>query len=44
LIRLGEKHEASGNLQAAHDNWQQAAEILEDLHHYDAEAVRVRLR
>ena len=44
LIRLGETHQASGNLQAARDNWQQAAEILEDLHHHDGEAVRVRLR
>ncbi len=44
LIRLGETHQAIGNLQAAHEAWQQAAEILEDLHHPDAEAVRVRLR
>lgn len=44
LIRLGETHQASGNLQAAHDNWQQAAKILDDLHHHDAEAVRARLQ
>lgn len=44
LIRLGETHQASRNLPAAHDNWQQAAQILDDLHHHDAEAVRARLQ
>jgi DNA-binding SARP family transcriptional activator/tetratricopeptide (TPR) repeat protein len=44
LVRLGETHQACGNPQAAHDNWQQAADILDDLHHHDAEAVRARLQ
>jgi tetratricopeptide (TPR) repeat protein len=43
LIRLGETHEASGNPHAAHDNWQEAAQVLDDIHHPDAKAVRARL-
>jgi DNA-binding SARP family transcriptional activator/tetratricopeptide (TPR) repeat protein len=43
LIRLGETRQASGNPRAARDNWQQAAQILDDLHHPDAESVRARL-
>jgi tetratricopeptide (TPR) repeat protein len=44
LVRLGETHQASGNPAAAHGHWQQAAEILDDLHHHDAKAVRARLQ
>jgi len=43
LIRLGETHQASGNPHAAHDNWQQAVQILDNLHHPDAKAVWARL-
>lgn len=42
LIRLGDTYQASGNSSAAHDTWQQAAEILDDLHHPDAQAVRAK--
>jgi len=37
LIRLGETRQASGNPRAARDHWQQAAQLLDDLHHPDAE-------
>jgi len=43
LIRLGETRQASGNPRAARDHWQQAAQLLDDLHHPDAETVRARL-
>jgi DNA-binding SARP family transcriptional activator/tetratricopeptide (TPR) repeat protein len=44
LIRLGDTHTASGDQQAASQVWQQALEILDDLHHHDAEAVRAKLQ
>jgi len=43
LIRLGNTHRAAGDPRAARDVWQQAAEILDDLHHPDARSARARL-
>jgi hypothetical protein len=43
LPHLGDIHRAMGNRHAAHDAWQQALTILDDLHHPDAEQVRAKL-
>jgi len=43
LAHLGDAHHAAGNPEAAHDAWQQAAAILDDLHHPDGDQVRARL-
>jgi DNA-binding SARP family transcriptional activator/tetratricopeptide (TPR) repeat protein len=43
LTHLGDAHQASGDTGAARHAWQQALDILEDLHHPDAEQVRSRL-
>jgi tetratricopeptide (TPR) repeat protein/transcriptional regulator with XRE-family HTH domain len=44
LTHLGDSHQAAGDPAAAREAWRQALEILEDLDHPDAEAVRARLR
>ena len=44
LIHLGETYQASGDRPGAREAWRQALEILDDLHHHDAEAVRARLQ
>jgi DNA-binding SARP family transcriptional activator len=43
LTRLGDTRHASGELPQARDAWQQALDILDELHHPDAEKVRARL-
>jgi DNA-binding SARP family transcriptional activator/Tfp pilus assembly protein PilF len=43
LTNLGDTHHAAGNLDAAHKAWQQALDILDQLHHPDATQVRARL-
>jgi tetratricopeptide (TPR) repeat protein len=43
LTNLGDAHHAAGNLDAAHKAWQQALDILDQLHHPDADQVRARL-
>ncbi|MEV4051975.1 tetratricopeptide repeat protein [Amycolatopsis sp. NPDC049688] len=43
LIRLGETHQAAGDTAAAHQAWQQALPILDDLHHPDADVLRARV-
>ncbi|WP_249227826.1 AfsR/SARP family transcriptional regulator [Kutzneria sp. CA-103260] len=43
LIRLGDTHQAAGDVQAARHCWRQALPILDDLHHPDADVLRVRL-
>ena len=44
LVNLGDVHQAASSAQAARETWQQALEILDDLHHQDADQVRARLR
>jgi tetratricopeptide (TPR) repeat protein/transcriptional regulator with XRE-family HTH domain len=44
LVNLGDVHQAASSAQAAREAWQQALEILDDLHHQDADQVRARLR
>jgi DNA-binding SARP family transcriptional activator/tetratricopeptide (TPR) repeat protein/DNA-binding XRE family transcriptional regulator len=43
LTRLGDTHHAAGELRQAQDAWQQALDILDQLHHPDADAVRAKL-
>ncbi len=43
LTHLGDAYQASGDTGAARRAWQQALDILEDLHHPDAEQIRSRL-
>jgi hypothetical protein len=43
LTHLGDTHHAASNPTAAHDAYQQALTILEDLDHPDADTVRARL-
>jgi tetratricopeptide (TPR) repeat protein len=43
LTRLGDAHEASGDLQAARQAWQQALAIFDDLQHPDAEQIFAKL-
>ncbi|WP_432894296.1 tetratricopeptide repeat protein [Kribbella sp. CA-245084] len=43
LDHLGDAHAAAGEPATAHDRWQQAADILEDMHHPDAEQLRDKL-
>jgi DNA-binding SARP family transcriptional activator/tetratricopeptide (TPR) repeat protein len=43
LVRLGDAYLATGNTVAAREAWQQALEILDDLHHADAVRVRAKL-
>jgi DNA-binding SARP family transcriptional activator/predicted negative regulator of RcsB-dependent stress response len=43
LVHLGDSHLAAGAAAAARAAWREALEILEDLHHPDADAVRSRL-
>ena len=43
LVSCGDAHQAAGDAAAARVVWQQAAEILDELRHPDAEAVRKKL-
>jgi tetratricopeptide (TPR) repeat protein/transcriptional regulator with XRE-family HTH domain len=43
LTHLGDTHQAVGDPGRARDAWQQALDILEELHHPDAEEVRAKL-
>jgi tetratricopeptide (TPR) repeat protein len=43
LTHLGDTHNAAGNTEAARDAWQQALDILTDLGHPDADALRSKL-
>jgi len=43
LSRLGDTHRATGGLDAARAAWQQAAELLSELHHPDADRVLAKL-
>jgi tetratricopeptide (TPR) repeat protein/DNA-binding XRE family transcriptional regulator len=43
LRHLGDTHLATGNLDDARQTWQHALEILDPLHHHDADQVRTRL-
>ncbi len=43
LTRLGHTRQAAGELAQAREAWQQALEILEELHHPDADQVRAKL-
>ncbi len=43
LSYVGDAHHADGNLLAARQAWTQALAILDDLHHPDAEPLRVKL-
>ena len=43
LTSLGDTHEAAGDLPSARATWQQALQILDDLHHPDAPALRRKL-
>jgi tetratricopeptide (TPR) repeat protein len=43
LIRLGEAQDAYGNLGAATETWRRALEILAQLDHQDADALRIRV-
>jgi tetratricopeptide (TPR) repeat protein len=43
LTHLGDAHHAVGDLDAARDAWQLALDILDDLDHPDADAVRAKL-
>ncbi|HEY2578876.1 MAG TPA: tetratricopeptide repeat protein [Streptosporangiaceae bacterium] len=40
---LGDAHEAAGNTEAAHDAWQQALTILDELDHPDAAQISAKL-
>jgi DNA-binding SARP family transcriptional activator/tetratricopeptide (TPR) repeat protein len=44
LSHLGEAHRASGDSRSAREAWRQALAILDDLHHPDADQLRVNLR
>ncbi len=44
LTHLGDAHLAAYSKELAREAWQQALEILGDLHHPDAESVRAKLR
>jgi len=44
LTHLGDNHHTVGDLDAARHAWQQAADILTELDHPDAERVRAKLR
>ena len=43
LDHLGDTHAAAGEPESARDRWQQAADILEDMQHPDAEQIRAKL-
>jgi hypothetical protein len=43
LTRIGDTYQATGNLQAARDAWQQALTIFDDLHQPDADQLRAKL-
>ena len=43
LTHLGDTHRAAGHPHQAQDAWQQALDILDDLHHPDADQVRAKL-
>jgi predicted negative regulator of RcsB-dependent stress response len=43
IIRLGDAHHEAGDPAAARHAWQQAPNILDDLHHTDAAQVRDKL-
>jgi tetratricopeptide (TPR) repeat protein len=43
LTHLGDTHQTAGLPQQAREAWQQALDILDDLHHPDADQVRARL-
>jgi tetratricopeptide (TPR) repeat protein len=43
LTHLGDTHDATGNHRAARDSWHQAAAILAELDHPDADQVRAKL-
>jgi tetratricopeptide (TPR) repeat protein len=43
LDHLGDAHAAAGEPDAAHDRWQQAAAILEEMQHPDAQQIRNKL-
>ena len=44
LIRLGDTHDAAGDRHAAHDAWQHAADLLDEIGHPDADTARTKLR
>jgi hypothetical protein len=44
LTHLGDTYHASGDPEAARHAWQQALEILDDMHHPDASDARTKLR
>jgi predicted negative regulator of RcsB-dependent stress response len=44
FIRLGDVHHDAGDRAAARDAWRQALVILDEMHHPDAEEVRVKVR
>jgi tetratricopeptide (TPR) repeat protein len=44
LARLGDVHSDAGERTAAREAWRRALAMLEQLHHPDADAVRIRLR
>jgi DNA-binding SARP family transcriptional activator/tetratricopeptide (TPR) repeat protein len=43
ITHLGDAYHAAGRTQEAREAWQQALDILDDLHHPDAEEVRAKL-
>lgn len=43
LDHLGDAHAAAGEPERAHDRWQQAADILDDMHSPAAADIRVKL-
>ena len=43
ITHLGDAYHADGRTQEAREAWQQALDILDDLHHPDAEEVRAKL-
>ena len=43
ITHLGDAYHAGGRTQDAREAWQQALDILDDLHHPDAEDVRAKL-
>jgi hypothetical protein len=44
LTHLGDVHHSAGDLRDARDAWQQALDMLVDLHHPDQAEVRAELR
>jgi tetratricopeptide (TPR) repeat protein len=44
LVHLGDAHQAAGDIGAAWQAWQEAADVLDGLHHPDAGRIHARLR